>query len=76
MSANPTVELGVPGNKITVPRIGFGAMGLSAMYGPTNDEESVKVLNHAIDIGCTFWDSADVYGGSLNERLLSKVLKD
>ncbi|KAJ1718492.1 hypothetical protein LPJ53_006490 [Coemansia erecta] len=45
------------------------------MYGPVSDDESVKLLNHAIDIGCTFWDTADVYGGGHNELLLSKVLK-
>ncbi|KAJ2840451.1 hypothetical protein J3B02_006231, partial [Coemansia erecta] len=61
---------------ITVPRIGLGLMGMSAMYGPASDDESVKVLNHAIDIGCTFWDTADVYGGGHNERLIAKALKE
>ncbi|KAJ1722059.1 hypothetical protein LPJ53_003498, partial [Coemansia erecta] len=59
MTSIPTVELGVPGDRVAVPRIGLGAMGLSAMYGPVSDDESVKLLNHAIDIGCTFWDTAD-----------------
>jgi len=44
----------------------------SYAYGPASDEECAAVLNHAIDIGCTFWDTADVYA---NETLLGEVLK-
>ncbi|KAJ2524307.1 hypothetical protein GGI11_000913 [Coemansia sp. RSA 2049] len=72
----PTIEIGVPGNKTRVPRIGLGTMGMSVIYGSVDDEESVKVLNHAIDIGCTFWDTSDVYGVGHNEKLLSRVLKE
>ncbi|KAJ2458013.1 hypothetical protein GGF42_002337 [Coemansia sp. RSA 2424] len=75
MSAIPTIEFGVPGDKVRVPRIGLGTMGMSAFYGAVDDSESVKVLNHAIDVGCTFWDTADVYGAGHNERLLSQALK-
>ncbi|KAJ1995647.1 hypothetical protein GGI04_005825 [Coemansia thaxteri] len=75
MSTIPTIEIGVPGDKVRVPRIGLGTMGMSPFYGATDDNESVKVLNHAIDIGCTFWDTADIYGAGHNERLLSQVLK-
>ncbi|KAJ2870313.1 hypothetical protein GGH93_005664 [Coemansia aciculifera] len=75
MSAIPTIEIGVPGDKVRVPRIGLGTMGMSFIYGPVDDSESLKVLNHAIDMGCTFWDTADVYGTGHNERLLSQVLK-
>ncbi|KAJ2513989.1 hypothetical protein GGI11_002525 [Coemansia sp. RSA 2049] len=76
MSTIPTIEIGVPGNKTRVPRIGLGTMGMSIVYGAVDDEESVKVLNHAIDIGCTFWDTSDVYGLGHNEKLLSRVLKE
>ncbi|KAJ2684558.1 hypothetical protein GGH99_004016, partial [Coemansia sp. RSA 1285] len=76
MSTIPTIEIGIPGNKSRVPRIGLGTMGMSVIYGSVDDEESVKVLNHAIDIGCTFWDTSDVYGVGHNERLLSHVLKE
>ncbi|KAJ2414529.1 hypothetical protein H4218_005744 [Coemansia sp. IMI 209128] len=75
MSALPTIEIGVPGNKVRVPRIGLGTMGMSSFYGPVDDAESLKVLNHAIDMGCTFWDTADLYGAGHNERLLGQVLK-
>ncbi|KAJ2659436.1 hypothetical protein IWW48_003481 [Coemansia sp. RSA 1200] len=73
----PTIEFGVAGNKTQVCRLGLGTMGLSTIYGSVpSEEESVKVLNHAIDIGCTFWDTADIYGLGDNERLLSRVLKE
>ncbi|KAJ2058266.1 hypothetical protein GGI17_005134, partial [Coemansia sp. S146] len=75
MSVLPTVEIGVPGDKVRVSRIGLGTMGMSSIYGAVDDNESLKVLNHAIDKGCTFWDTADVYGAGHNERLLSQVLK-
>ncbi|KAJ1665283.1 hypothetical protein IW140_000637 [Coemansia sp. RSA 1813] len=76
MASIPTVEIGVPGDKVRVPRIGLGTMGMSAVFGPTNDDESIKVLERAIDIGCTFWNTACAYGIGHNERLLSRVLKD
>ncbi|KAJ1962650.1 hypothetical protein GGI12_002526 [Dipsacomyces acuminosporus] len=80
MSAPPNadieyIEFGVPGDKVPVPRIGLGCMGLSTAYGSTNEEESLEVLRHSLDIGCTFWDTADIYGVGANERLLSQVLR-
>ncbi|KAJ2819013.1 hypothetical protein FBU31_005678 [Coemansia sp. 'formosensis'] len=75
MSAIPAIEIGVPGDKVRVPRIGLGTMGMSSIYGAVDDSESLKVLNHAIDMGCTFWDTADLYGAGHNERLLGQVLK-
>ncbi|KAJ1954346.1 hypothetical protein GGI12_005808, partial [Dipsacomyces acuminosporus] len=76
MPSIPTVEFGVPGDKVRVPRIGLGCMGLSPVYGPVDDEESLKLLGHSVDKGCTFWDTADIYGFGHNERLLSRYLKD
>jgi aryl-alcohol dehydrogenase-like predicted oxidoreductase len=51
-------------------------MGMSAFYGPTDEERSLKTLNRALDLGMTFWDTADVYGSGANEILLAKVLRD
>ncbi|KAJ1886617.1 hypothetical protein LPJ81_006670, partial [Coemansia sp. IMI 209127] len=76
MTTIPTVEIGVPGDKVSVPRIGLGTMGMSMLYGPTDDEVSIQVLNRAVDIGCTFWDTSNIYGFGHNERLLSRVLKE
>ncbi|KAF0550184.1 aldo/keto reductase [Gigaspora margarita] len=67
-------ELGKTGVKI--PTIGLGCMGMSEFYGSSDEEENLKVLNRSIDIKCTFWDTADMYGSGKNEILLSKVLKD
>jgi aryl-alcohol dehydrogenase-like predicted oxidoreductase len=47
----------------------------SEFYGPSNEDENLTTLNHAIDIGMTFIDTADMYGTGQNELLLSKVLK-
>ncbi|RIB05188.1 aldo/keto reductase [Gigaspora rosea] len=59
-----------------IPVIGLGCIGMSEFYGSSNEEENLKVLNRSIDIKCTFWDTADMYGSGKNEILLSKVLKD
>ncbi|CAB4415339.1 unnamed protein product [Rhizophagus irregularis] len=67
-------ELGKTGVKI--PAIGLGCMGMSEFYGSADEGENIKVLNRSIDMGCTFWDTADVYGSGANEILLSKVLKE
>lgn len=57
-----------------VGEIGLGCMGMSQSYGPADDEESLRVLDRAIELGCNFWDTADVYGEGKNELLLSKAL--
>jgi aryl-alcohol dehydrogenase-like predicted oxidoreductase len=51
-------------------------MGMSEFYGIGDTQESIRVLNRAIDLGCTLWDTADVYGIGLNEVLLSRVLRE
>ncbi len=61
---------------LEVSALGLGCMGMSDFYGPTDDRVSLEVLNHAIDIGVNFLDTADMYGiGGSNEKLLSQVLK-
>src|SRR5262245_41420607 len=65
-------ELGRSG--LTVSAIGLGCMGMSQSYGPGDDNESVRTLNRALDIGVTFFDTAAVYGLGANERLLRRVV--
>jgi len=60
---------------IHLPSIGLGCMGMSHGYGEPNDEESIATLEKAIEIGVTFWDTADIYGAGKNEELIAKVLK-
>ena len=47
----------------------------SEFYGPSDEAENLRVLNHALDIGCTFIDTADMYGSGENEKLIAKILK-
>ncbi len=54
--------------------IGLGCMSMSHAYGTPDDDESIKTLHLALDLGINFWDTADVYGSGKNEELISKVL--
>ena len=65
-------ELAKTGEKVSV--VGLGCMGMSSAYGKTDDIESVATLQHALDLGINFWDTADIYGNGANEELISKVL--
>ena len=49
-------------------------MGMSEFYGATNDEESIKTLHRAFELGVNFWDTADAYGPHLNEELVGKAM--
>lgn len=60
---------------LEVSAIGLGCMGMSVLYGPRDDEESVATVRHALDRGVTFIDTADMYGAGHNEELLGKALK-
>ncbi|WRT70566.1 uncharacterized protein IL334_007564 [Kwoniella shivajii] len=61
---------------INIPVPGFGCMGFSQSYGPANDDESKRTLQTALDLGCTFWDSAVVYGRGHNEKLLGEFFEE
>ncbi|NJD61071.1 MAG: aldo/keto reductase [Anaerolineales bacterium] len=62
-------------NGTLVGEIGLGCMGMSQSYGPSDDNESLRVLDRAVELGCNFWDTADVYGAGKNELLVGKALK-
>jgi len=66
------VELGTQG--LRVPALGLGCMGMSEFYGPSSEDQNLRVLERAADLGCTFWDTSDMYGPFTNEVLLSKAL--
>jgi len=68
-----TRELGTSGLRVSM--VGLGCMGMSEFYGPTNEVESLATLERAIELGVTFWDTADVYGNGANEELLRKALR-
>ncbi len=56
--------------------MGLGCMGMSEFYGTTDNAESVAVIHRALDLGCTFLDTADMYGPFTNERLVGRAIKD
>ncbi len=64
--------LGKTGKQLSA--IGLGCMGMSFAYGPTDEQESIRTLHKALDLGVNFWDTADMYANGENEKLISKVL--
>ncbi|HEY2214203.1 MAG TPA: aldo/keto reductase [Acidimicrobiales bacterium] len=67
-----TISLGSQG--LTVSRQGLGCMGMSDFYGATDDVESIATIHRALELGLTFFDTADMYGPFKNEILLGQAL--
>jgi len=58
-----------------VSSIGLGCMGMSQSYGKGDDEESIRTLHRALDLGITLIDTADAYGKGANETLVGKAVR-
>jgi aryl-alcohol dehydrogenase-like predicted oxidoreductase len=70
--AGHTVRLGADGPAVFP--LGFGCMGMSGAYGATDDGESIRTIQAAIDRGMTLFDTGDFYGNGHNEMLLGRAL--
>ena len=71
---NQTTTLG--NSTLNINRIGLGCMGMSEFYGTFDENESIKTLHKAIELGVNFFDTADMYGWGANEKLIGRAFKD
>ncbi|MFI6784448.1 aldo/keto reductase [Micromonospora sp. NPDC050276] len=67
-------RLGASGPEVSI--IGLGAMGMSDLYGPADEAESIATLHAAIDAGVNLIDTGDFYGSGHNEMLIGRVLRE
>lgn len=65
----------VLGGELKVSALGLGCMGMSDFYGPANDDDSITTIRHALDLGVTLLDTADMYGPFKNEELVGRAIK-
>jgi aryl-alcohol dehydrogenase-like predicted oxidoreductase len=69
-----TTTLGTTGPRVSA--IGLGAMGMSDLYGPADERESIATIHAALDAGIDLIDTGDFYGSGRNELLIAKALRD
>jgi aryl-alcohol dehydrogenase-like predicted oxidoreductase len=69
-----TRRLGATGPRASA--VGLGCMGMSSLYGPADEAESVATIHAAIDAGVTLLDTGDFYGRGRNELLIARALRD
>ncbi|HTV21315.1 MAG TPA: aldo/keto reductase [Polyangiaceae bacterium] len=62
------------GKDLVTSPIGLGCMGMSAFYGSTDEDESIRTIHRALELGCSFLDTAEMYGPFTNETLVGKAI--
>ena len=67
-------QLGKSG--LIVSAMGLGCMGMSEFYGPHSDQESIATVHRGLDLGVSFFDTADMYGPFTNEELVGRAIRD
>lgn len=69
----PTAPLGTGGPEVGIQ--GLGCMGMTHAYGPTDTDEARATLEHALDLGVTLFDTADIYGFGRNEEFIAPFVR-
>ncbi len=69
-----TRRLGVHGPEVSA--LGLGCMGISQSYGEPDPEEGLRTIRRALELGVTFFDTADAYAWGANEELVGRALRD
>jgi aryl-alcohol dehydrogenase-like predicted oxidoreductase len=62
------------GPDLTVSAMGLGCMGMSAFYGETDEQESIRAIHRGLELGINFLDTAELYGPHTNEELVGKAV--
>jgi aryl-alcohol dehydrogenase-like predicted oxidoreductase len=74
VSSHPVRQLGAVGPKVFP--LALGCMGMSGMYGPADEAESIATIHAALDAGVSLLDTGDYYGAGHNELLIGRALRD
>ena len=69
-----TRKLGACGPDVSA--IGYGAMGISMAYGPSDERQGIDTIRHAFSLGVTHFDTAELYGWGANERIVGEAVRD